>query len=92
MKMKNPTKSIFGIHHVTAISSDPQRNIDFYTNNLGLRLVKQTVNHDDPATYLKNAGAEVLLSWQEGDHELTMEEIRKAKECLLSLYSSSDSS
>jgi catechol 2,3-dioxygenase-like lactoylglutathione lyase family enzyme len=48
MKMKNPTKSIFGIHHVTAISSDTQRNIDFYTNNLGLRLVKQTVNHDDP--------------------------------------------
>jgi glyoxalase family protein len=52
MKMKkNHTKGIFGIHHVTAIASDPQRNIDFYTNNLGLRLVKLTVNHDDPSTY-----------------------------------------
>jgi glyoxalase family protein len=40
-----------GIHHVTAIASDPQRNIDFYTAILGLRLVKVTVNFDDPGTY-----------------------------------------
>jgi glyoxalase family protein len=40
-----------GIHHVTAIASDPQRNLDFYTAVLGLRLVKLTVNFDDPATY-----------------------------------------
>jgi glyoxalase family protein len=40
-----------GIHHVTAIASDPQRNLDFYTKVLGLRLVKLTVNFDDPATY-----------------------------------------
>lgn len=40
-----------GIHHVTAIASDPQTNIDFYAGVLGLRLVKRTVNFDDPGTY-----------------------------------------
>ncbi len=40
-----------GIHHVTAVASDPQRNIDFYAGVLGLRLVKRTVNFDDPETY-----------------------------------------
>jgi glyoxalase family protein len=40
-----------GLHHVTAIASDPQRNVDFYTAVLGLRLVKTTVNFDDPSTY-----------------------------------------
>jgi len=44
-------KPILGIHHVTAIASDPQRNLDFYTEVLGLRLVKKTVNFDDPGTY-----------------------------------------
>jgi glyoxalase family protein len=44
-------KDIFGIHHVTAITSDPQRNIDFYTGILGLRFVKLTVNQDDPTSY-----------------------------------------
>jgi glyoxalase family protein len=44
-------KQIPGIHHVTAIASDPQQNVDFYTNTLGLRLVKLTVNFDDPTTY-----------------------------------------
>ena len=42
---------IRGIHHVTAIASDPQRNVDFYSGVLGLRLVKKTVNFDDPGTY-----------------------------------------
>lgn len=42
---------ILGIHHVTAIASDPQRNLDFYAGVLGLRLVKRTVNFDDPQTY-----------------------------------------
>ena len=42
---------ILGIHHVTAIAGDPQRNIDFYAGVLGLRLVKLTVNYDDPTTY-----------------------------------------
>jgi glyoxalase family protein len=40
-----------GLHHVTAIAGDPQRNVDFYTGVLGLRLVKTTVNFDDPGTY-----------------------------------------
>jgi glyoxalase family protein len=39
------------IHHVTAIAGDPQRNLDFYTGILGLRLVKLTVNFDDPGSY-----------------------------------------
>lgn len=40
-----------GIHHISAICSDPQRNLDFYTGLLGLRLVKKTVNFDDPGSY-----------------------------------------
>lgn len=40
-----------GLHHVTAVASDPQRNLDFYTRVLGLRFVKRTVNFDDPGTY-----------------------------------------
>lgn len=44
-------RKILGIHHVTAIASDPQRNVDFYSGLLGLRLVKLTVNFDDPGTY-----------------------------------------
>jgi glyoxalase family protein len=43
--------NILGIHHVTAIAGDPQSNIDFYAGVLGLRLVKVTVNFDDPTTY-----------------------------------------
>ena len=48
-----------GLHHVTAISSDPQANVDFYTDVLGLRLVKQTVNFDDTSTYHLYYGDEV---------------------------------
>jgi glyoxalase family protein len=44
-------KKIAGLHHVTAIASDPQRNLDFYAGLLGLRLVKRTINFDDPGTY-----------------------------------------
>jgi glyoxalase family protein len=40
-----------GIHHVTAITADAQRNVDFYTRALGLRLVKQSVNQDKPTVY-----------------------------------------
>ena len=40
-----------GLHHVTAIATDPQSNVEFYTRALGLRLVKQTVNFDAPDTY-----------------------------------------
>jgi len=56
MTMQN---NILGIHHVTAIAGDPQKNIDFYVNVLGLRLVKKTVNFDDPFTYHFYFGDEV---------------------------------
>ena len=42
---------ILGIHHVTAVAGDPQQNVEFYAGVLGLRLVKLTVNYDDPTTY-----------------------------------------
>jgi len=42
---------ILGLHHITAIAGNAQRNLDFYTKILGLRLVKKTVNFDDPGTY-----------------------------------------
>jgi glyoxalase family protein len=45
------TSAIAGFHHVTALCGDPQRNLDFYSGVLGLRLVKRTVNFDDPSTY-----------------------------------------
>ena len=51
--------NVLGIHHVTAIASDPQRNLDFYGGLLGLRLVKRTVNFDDPQTYHLYYGDEV---------------------------------
>lgn len=44
-------KTLNGVHHVTAITNDAQRNVDFYTGLLGLRLVKKTVNFDDPQSY-----------------------------------------
>src|SRR5947209_18545536 len=40
-----------GIHHVTAITGDAPRNVDFYVRVMGLRLVKKTVNQDDPTVY-----------------------------------------
>jgi glyoxalase family protein len=49
--MSNNTPTALGLHHVTAIAGDPQRNVDFYVGVLGMRLVKKTVNFDDPGTY-----------------------------------------
>jgi glyoxalase family protein len=43
--------TILGLHHITLVSSDAQRTVDFYTRALGLRLVKRTVNFDDPGSY-----------------------------------------
>jgi glyoxalase family protein len=43
--------SISGLHHITLVSSNAQRTVDFYVGALGLRLVKQTVNFDDPGSY-----------------------------------------
>ena len=50
-----------GLHHVTAIAGDPQKNIDFYITGLGLRLVKRTVNFDDPGTYHLYYGEPIRL-------------------------------
>ena len=57
--MENSTSPLLGIHHVTAITSDAQQNVDFYTGLLGLRLVKVTVNFDDPGAYHLYYGDEV---------------------------------
>lgn len=50
---------ISGLHHVTSIAGDPERNVEFYTDVLGLRLVKRTVNFDDITTYHLYYGDEV---------------------------------
>ncbi|MEO8097839.1 MAG: ring-cleaving dioxygenase [Acidobacteriota bacterium] len=42
---------LLGLHHVTALCGDARSNIEFYTRTLGMRLVKRTVNYDDPGTY-----------------------------------------
>ncbi|MGU3494763.1 ring-cleaving dioxygenase [Xanthobacteraceae bacterium A53D] len=49
--MTSTANTAHGIHHITAIAGPAQRNLDFYTRVLGLRLVKKTVNFDDPGTY-----------------------------------------
>ncbi len=51
--------SITGLHHITLVSSDAQRTINFYTELLGLRLIKQTVNFDDPGSYHIYFGDEI---------------------------------
>lgn len=48
--MANPTPTP-GIHHVTCIAGDPQRTLEFWIETLGLRLVKRSINQDDPGTY-----------------------------------------
>ncbi|MFQ3284898.1 VOC family protein [Natronomonas sp.] len=48
--MTDPTPTP-GIHHVTCVAGDPQRNLDFWAETLGLRVVKRSVNQDDPETY-----------------------------------------
>ena len=50
---------VLGLHHITAIAGEAQRNYDFYTQVLGLRLVKKTVNFDDPGTYHFYYGDEI---------------------------------
>lgn len=49
--MTETTSSTPGIHHVTCIASDPQENLDFWVETLGLRLVKRSINQDDSGTY-----------------------------------------
>ncbi len=55
------TNLISGLHHVTAIASDPQKNVDFYAGILGLRLVKKTINFDAPDVYHLYYGDETGL-------------------------------
>jgi glyoxalase family protein len=65
---------ILGIHHITAIAGDAQRNFNFYSKILGLRFIKKTVNFDDPGTYHFYFGDEVgsagtiltFFPWGEG--------------------------
>src|SRR5437879_10861172 len=52
-------KGVLGLHHVTAISSDAQMTLDFFTKILGLRLIKLTINYDDPGTYHVYFGDEI---------------------------------
>ena len=42
---------LLGLHHVTGLAGDPQANLDYYTQALGMRLVKRTVNFDEPGAY-----------------------------------------
>ncbi len=52
-------QNVQGLHHITAIASNPQANIDFYHNILGQRMIKRTVNFDDPGTYHFYYGDEI---------------------------------
>lgn len=52
-------KPVQGLHHITAVASNPQTNLDFYHHILGQRLVKKTINFDDPGTYHLYYGDEV---------------------------------
>ena len=47
----NTSSRLGGLHHVTAVTGDAPRNVEFYTRVLGMRLVKKTVNQDDVAAY-----------------------------------------
>jgi glyoxalase family protein len=68
-------RDLAGLHHVTAVAGDPQRNVDFYTGFLGLRLVKVTVDFDAPGSYhlyygdgLGNPGTLVTFLPRPGAH------------------------
>jgi glyoxalase family protein len=51
IKTFHMNNEILGLHHITAIAGNAKQNVDFYTRVLGLRMVKKTVNFDDPGTY-----------------------------------------
>lgn len=70
MTVKEPDVELQGLHHITMITGDAQRNVDFYADLLGLRLVKKTVNFDAPDAYHLYYGDEqgspgTLLTWFE---------------------------
>src|SRR5262247_486879 len=51
MTERLPVHGVHGLHHITAIAGSAQENVDFYAGVLGMRLVKRSVNQDDPGTY-----------------------------------------
>jgi glyoxalase family protein len=51
MKSVSNTRAVHGLHHITAIAGQAQENLDFYAGILGMRLVKRSINQDDPGTY-----------------------------------------
>lgn len=67
-------EGVHGIHHITAISGDAQKNFDFYTGILGLRFIKKTINFDDPHTYhfyfgnYEGSPGTILTFFPWGDH------------------------
>ncbi|WP_431241852.1 VOC family protein [Flavobacterium sp. P21] len=70
---------ILGLHHITAIAGDAKRNFNFYSNILGLRFIKKTVNFDDPGTYHFYFGDEVgsagtILTFSLGEKESNKDE------------------
>lgn len=50
-RLSQPARVVHGLHHITAIAGPAQENLDFYSGVLGMRLVKRSVNQDDPGTY-----------------------------------------
>ena len=68
MVLLNAVMRLQGVHHVTAITGDAPANVAYYTGTLGLRLVKKTVNQDDPTVYhlfyadeLGSAGSDITF-------------------------------
>ena len=51
MSCVNNMHTVHGLHHITAIAGPAQENLDFYAGILGMRLVKRSINQDDPGTY-----------------------------------------
>src|SRR6478609_2222329 len=70
MQLLGADMELQGLHHITMITGDAQRNVDFYAGTLGLRLVKKTVNFDSPDAYHLYFGDEAgspgtILTWFE---------------------------
>ncbi|MBK8085366.1 MAG: ring-cleaving dioxygenase [Devosia sp.] len=93
------TLELGGIHHLTAITAEARRNVDFYTRTLGLRLIKKTVNQDDVSAYhlfygdaVASPGADLtFFDWpaapaHRGNHEVSRTGLRVASEVSLSWW------
>ena len=93
------TLELKGIHHLTAITAAAQRNVEFYTRTLGLRLIKKTVNQDDVSAYhlfygdaIASPGADLtFFDWpaapnKRGNHEVSRTGLRVHSEADLSWW------